>query len=388
MQLFTIFTGVILFISIYFSGIRNIFNKSPFPILTFFLYSIIGIFLLFFVTSHRYRKLISQINKKFLISIMFSFLLILSFLVFKGMQWNNNMKPLGLDSTGDDAMILPAKAFFESIKDTYNVKLYDGAPISPGPGWILLNSIFSINNIYYLVTPFWLLIYLTSIFLLYKSISIAFSSLLLMISSIIFFTSSIVGHDHVSISLSIGISFALVLKMNSSKHEFWRYFLLAIFVGTLSTSRIIFVYLPFIYFIMIDNKKYGIMFFIISLFTIILWHASFFAISEYYQPFHLFNRGRNNVGFFIIAIGIIGESILALYSFYLYYKSRFSLIEKMNLGLYLLSYPLLLIAFGELQHVNYNFTKWEGANYLIPIFSYGIISYFGTIHLHLKNHDA
>ena len=59
------------------------------------------------------------------------------------------------NSTGDDALIIAAKTLKTSAK-LYDVTINQLAPISPGPGWILLNSGFVLGNIYFLLTPFYI----------------------------------------------------------------------------------------------------------------------------------------------------------------------------------------------------------------------------------------
>ena len=58
-------------------------------------------------------------------------------------------------STGDDAMILAANTLKSTAK-LYDVIINNHTPISPGPGWIILNSPFPLLNLFFLFSPIYL----------------------------------------------------------------------------------------------------------------------------------------------------------------------------------------------------------------------------------------
>jgi len=225
----------------------------------------LGVFLLlFYYLIFKNRKIISQLSR--IASIQWinigiiTVFIILTFFIY---PVADARKAIGKGSTGDDAIIEPVKQLLSSGK-LYDVKLYDGAPVSPGPGWILLNAPFVVFNCYYLFTPMYLL---ASIFL---------------------------------------ISFA----------------------------------------------------------TTICLHFIFYSTSDYYQPLHLLNRGKNNIGVFIIVLGILISLTISLIAAFKVQKS----FESFSTWFFILmAVPLSLIAFGKLLNVNNNFAGWEGANYIAPV---------------------
>ena len=118
----------------------------------------------------------------------------------------------------------------------------------------------------------------------------------------------------------------------------------------------------------------SIRFFLVSTFTAILLHLTGFFISDYYQPFHLINRGLNAIGLnlmlcsgiFLFFFTLMAEKIV-----------KDNLISRLTFFSVLVGMMMVAIAFGEFRSVNYHFSNWEGLSYLYvasPIVVFAVMS--------------
>ena len=143
-------------------------------------------------------------------------------------------------STGDDAMILAANTLKSTAK-LYDVIINNHTPISPGPGWIILNSPFPLLNLFFLFSPIYLFFILFLIKKYYKNIISNLFIIILFMSLItveLFFN----GHDILPFSLGFLIC-TLLIHENLKKDINIKYvILISIFLGMVSTSRIIFFF--------------------------------------------------------------------------------------------------------------------------------------------------
>ncbi|MBI5414096.1 hypothetical protein HZA38_01120 [Candidatus Peregrinibacteria bacterium] len=374
------FISLCLFLVIFIvPSFRNVYHWFPFPELFAFLYLISGGVVFYVLFRNVVITFIEKVPSKIIFLCGIVYLLIMSAFTFQVLDWSNSLKSFRRDSTADDAMILSAQSFFDGA-GMYNATLYDGAPISPGPGWILLNSPLSLSGLYFLITPIWLGIFL---WMIWKKSHHHFPVVFVLITlsmSTIFWTLTGVGHDLVSISFAIGIFF-LMTKNITKETRILTLLFIAIFVGIISTSRILFLILPCIFALIIPFTKRAFLFFVTSLITALLFHFIFFELSSNYDPLHLFSRGERSVGYDLMALGGILEIGIGALSLYLYTHPKIQFAYKNILPLLLLFLPLFLISFGELRNVGFDFAKWEGANYLIPVWGMYLVTILGEMNV-------
>ena len=357
---------LILFLLLFLPSLRAIFKYLPNPIIISVLF---GSFLLVFYYIILSNKGINHLlNKsttlKWVVSTAIVLIIVINFIVY---PIADARKTIGKGSVSDDAIIEPVKQFISNGK-LYDVLLYSKVPISPGPGWILLNTPFVIFNCYYLFTPFYIVVSIIVYLLLYRKKASPVIMISLLFSSLIFWDLMVTGHD----LIAIGFSFALIVMLlfhyclESEVNDITpSIILISIFIGIISTSRVVFIFLPFLIGILTFRfkPKQSIFIVLLSFTTAVALHLSFYLNSDYYQPFHLFNRGNNNVGMPLIITGSILTLCLLIAA---YFKIRKSLQSILLWFFILIITPLSFISLGEFLSYDKRFALWEGANYLVP----------------------
>ncbi len=280
---------------------------------------------------------------------------------------------LNKGGTGDDAMQQPILAMMRG-NAPYNIKLFDGAPISPGLGWLLLNAPFtlfgasSLFNVFYIgLTMFLYVKYRKNITL----VNMATISIMLCFSC----WEQIYSYHDI---LAIGFSFMTIFliteyAMTSNLSAFF----LGILAGVIATSRLIFFFLPALIALLNYRRfrKGSIIYGLTGTLTAIGIHIVGYITSEYYQPLHLLNRGSRNIPFWIIATGVFLSGIALLIA-------RNTLRDNFKNHLFLFSgllfTPLFFISIGELVGGNFNLPHWEASHYLLPALPCLIYSVFET----------
>lgn len=276
----------------------------------------------------------------------------------------------GSGSTGDDAIILASKSL-ETTAKLYDVYIDKNTPISPGPGWVLLNSGFVLLDLYVLFSPFYLLVlflvlrkyvfddHQLNLFALFLGISFIFWELLFN------------GHDILPLSLSFLILSVCIYHNSNRRTSLWRFIALGCLLGIISTSRIVFIFVPFLFsfLVMNFNKKNGIVLLLVSMSINLFFNIFFYSINTQFQPLHLFSKGLGILGtevfiflFLIGNLGLIFFTRLKSDNFRLFYQRIFIVF-----GVFFLP-----VAYFDLIRVNFQFSVWEGANYILPLIPFYI----------------
>lgn len=340
-------------------SLRNIFKNVPYPLISGLIYILVFSFMFFQIFKNdKIHYYITNYYSKFYISlILITIFLIANYFIF----------PITLDiaaerGTGSCAHL----AIIEPIKSLLSGnRLYDaniGAPISPGPGWILLNFIFALDGLYFLMTPFYFFLFTVIYYKIYKNSVITNLLLTFLSTSVNFWTNMCSGHDLVAVGICLLLLLILTDYFTKTENKFF-WTLIPITV-ILCSSRFFFFFIPFILFLFIRtrNKKLGNYFIIFTTILLFILHFIFFITSDYYQPLHLYHTGVINVGTAVIIIGAL--------SFLVCYVHAFRKIDN-SLQSWSKYYSILLgiffatVALGEIIFVSFNFSTWEGANYLI-----------------------
>lgn len=340
-------------------SLRAVFKLLPYPAYAGALLIVLGILFSYLLLSGRVKLITDVLSFRLLPH---SILVILSVINWFVYPIIDGRKAQGLGSTGDDAMIEPIRSLLAG-GGLYDARLYDGAPISPGPGWILLNAPLTISGLYFLITP----VYLTLTVLLFRSWVMdkvrAATAMALILSSPIIWELMTNGHDLVALGCSLALLPLLCFRF--SDHMNAKLVMLALLVGLVATARIVLLPLPLLLaaFLWKKNRAAAMLIGGLGLTTAVGLHTIFYMLSDPYSPLHLLGRGRSNVGFPLIAGGAVATLGLGLAALVMY-KPKF---ESMFFwyGLCLLL-PFSVIPFGEFQAVGWNIARWEGANYLVP----------------------
>ena len=250
---------------------------------------------------------------------------------------------LGRGGTGDDALVLPIQTLLRG-EGLYSVRLFDGAPVSPGMGWLLANGLFVVSGTFGLMNT------------AYMGIA-----------------ALLAAYRHPARIFPINASLACMLVSFAAIEQIYsRQDLLAIgwaflMCGLLAaTARIIFLYFPLILVVIYWKKdaRAALQFGLTAGITALAWHAAGIHLSNFYQPLHLLlDRGPNRVGIWLILTGglaMLGGLILALRDPQGTGRRRFRWLALLT-GL-----PLALISLGELLSGGIDFAQWEAARYLLP----------------------
>lgn len=358
---------IVLLVFVPFTSLRTVYKHAPLP------GELSGIFiLLWFSVAYIFLHPKSQTKLNKYLENPLILVLIVGMSVVARFYLYPIVDGIGMGATGDDAFFLPINRLL-NFEAPYNIQLHDGAPISPGFGWLLINAPFGIS--YFL--PFFVPIYLLITIYLIKEISHSWMLgncvCLLVTSTTIFWTLLSSGHDLPAVSLSLVISYVLVeLNLKASRGRF----IIAIVVGCFSTSRIVFMLLPFLFLFMHVKYRpnYALKLFLLSLCTACLLHAMGFALSDGYQPMHLVTRGIDRVGLDVIMCGGI---MLCIAMWFLFRNISDNPSSRLTAYASVLAFILITIAVGEFRSDGYNFAAWEGLSYLYvasPIVVFAVLN--------------
>ena len=357
-------------------SLRALFKYVParFNFLIFVYLLLCGIAYIFFLQyiSNKKQRYTFLANR-FLFIGLFLFVVSVNFFIY---PVADGLKAQGRGSDQDDALIVTTGKLLAGKAPYEGRTYYKSNPISPGPGWIILNIPFSHKNLYFLLTPFYLLV----LALLIKKItgSYFFANLLVVLcmSSVGFWETMVVGSD----LFAAGAVFVFCLYL------FQRYLpgpgipaVLGIFLlGFAATSRIIFLYCCGIIAVFCWKSKgtRALFYPFISIIIAVLLHSAFYSWSRgVYTPLHLLGKGSMLLpsAFKYIALICVGASLfLSLRN------------VKNELGSWLFYFwlcliiPMFFVSMGDLIVLRkYNFGLWEGANYLLvalPVY----LAYFCT----------
>lgn len=266
-------------------------------------------------------------------------------------------------STGDEAMMEPVHSIMEkgSLWAIYDVQLEAGAPVSPGPGWILLNSPFTILGIYPLMVPFWFLVLTLVLRRSRFGDGIVMRLMLLLALSPFFWQQLITGHD----LPAIGAAF---LAITAAAHNGGRVMsrrrtlILALVAGIVSTSRVIYLLYPLIPGILIRrrDRTNGYIFISVALTGAFLINMIFSARCSSFQPIHILSRVFSYVPPWAL---VAGAFIAALTVIVFAWKSDEKLKNWILWLSLLIGIPHLLISLAWLAAFSMDPAAWEGANY-------------------------
>jgi len=358
-----------------FPSLRAIFKYVPHPAVAALGYGLpcILVYLLIVYRGASFKPLAAILNWRFL---SYGLVVLFAIAAYAIYPIADARKQFGKGSTGDDAIIEPARTLMHDAK-LYNVILYDGVPISPGPGWILINSPFALLKIYWLLTPFYAALAVWVFRLLRGGRRETNLALLLLCSSLIFWELLVTGHDLIAIGFSFVIFVSLTHRLAQTSSGGYPFLLcVAAALGVFATSRIVFIGAPFLLaaFLWKFNRRKATILLAVSVSIAAALHGYFYAINDVYQPFHLFERGQSNVGGLLTLFGLAATAAAV----WAVFRSLENTIESWTISFFIcLAIPLATIALGELRSTGFQWALWEGANYLVPatpllLFSVGL----------------
>lgn len=273
----------------------------------------------------------------------------------------DGLKEVGRGSDDDDAMRILAENI-AVLKNPYFIRTYHGNPLSPGPGWAALWIPIALLGGYQFLNP----IMLCAAGLTVKKCAkngwlSANMFLVLILSSLAVWEMSTTGTD----LFALGLCFlCLPLWIRKAEKQHW-IFLLAVLLGMISTSRIIFVYIPFLVgFVLWDgSKQKAVVVALTSLVVCVVLHAVFYYWSGGdYPPSHVFSKGDRimTLNMKMLAISVcVASGVFMLRS----YKNS-SPVWLMWMGL---MPPLMVLSLADLSNLlDWDFALWIGSRYFLP----------------------
>ncbi len=335
------------------------FFIKHFPSQLFFFIPLYFIFLISIsiIIKDKWLARIKYTNNMRFILLMILILLLANIILYPGTRLIE--KP----STAPEALIKPARMMLFEGLNPYSDFLSDGAPVSPGPGWIIINSPFALTGAITFLVPFYLM--LLSVLLAKDSILSALSLIIMLFCSLNFLQMSFTGHDLAAAAMALTAIVILVYR-NSIP-----YYISGILAGMVCTARAPLALVPVLIALCMlkDKRRNALNFMTVSLMTCILLHFLFYALSVrqgfYYQPLHVFNRASSSIplhfmllsGFFILTISALAftkvRSSLSSWCFFIWIT---------------ISLPFILTGFSELirdgiLHIG-TWADWEGKGYV------------------------
>jgi len=293
------------------------------------------------------------------------------------------MRLVAHPSSAPDALSVPFARLLAG-REPYGKLLFDGAPISPGPGWIVLHGVFTATGLTPLIVPVWLGL---ATWMVGKSGAKPALFVALVFAPLAFLQMSVVGHDIFAISLAFIV---MLLAAFAVPPQGFGLLALAVFAGTIATARLPLILLPLIIGLGLARRRNaacGIRFAVIATVTAVLWHGGFWLwclkAGDFYQPLHVFQRAHSGAGIWFTLLGALG-GVASWVWIWLKPKSD---ISDWLFALWLLQTALFLpIGVGELVHAQHSdwsnrqgWADWEGKNYIaypLPLLAASLVLRF------------
>ena len=265
-------------------------------------------------------------------------------------------------STGPDAMIVPFHRLLRGT-DPYTAPLWDGALISPGPGWWLLNAPLTGFGVVALLCPLWL--GLATALMARRNVFAAVIFLVTLFTCQDFIAQSVAGHDIFVVNLAICVVCLLAEQVAIGTAPLVP---VAILAGLVATARVpLIILIPTIGLgLARRNSQTGKRFIWLASAVAISLHLVFAAWAAwdgtFYQPLHVFARARGGAGAESIIISAIATCAAARW---VIIHARHTAAQLM-FSCWLIEFCLFApIGFGELVNVNhFTLSAWEGRNYV------------------------
>jgi hypothetical protein len=240
---------------------------------------------------------------------------------------------------------------------------YMGTALSPGPGLVLLYVPFVPWGGY----AFGAVAAMAGCALLLRHQTASWRAPALMLafaaSSIFFLELLVVGSDLIMVSCGL-VAMAAGLRMARGPGGLAA---LAVLCALLATSRVVFLYLPFVFALVLwqRSKRQALAFASGAVALSLGLHAWLYLKGPaIYSPLHLIGKGQSLMTGPFRAMTLLACLAAAGY---VIGRARKGLLSPYEAPLLCLGVPLAGIACAELAYRGGNLLTWEGANYLMPI---------------------
>ena len=265
-------------------------------------------------------------------------------------------------STGPDAMIVPVLRLLAGV-DPYAGRLWDGAPISPGPGWLLLNAPLTASGLIVLFSPVWLAWATWLVGARHAAGGLLFAALLFACRN--FLVQSAAGHDIFAVNLAVAV---VCLLAPSAAGRGKRLVAVAVLAGCVLTARVPMIVLLPVFGLALGrgDRRDGWLFVLVAGAVALALHGGFAAwamgVGDAYQPLHVLHRAAAGAGPLFLGLAVGGGLLAGWLVWRLAAPNDVSLL----LCCWLLEFALFApVGVGELVNVaHFNLAQWEGQNYV------------------------
>jgi hypothetical protein len=266
---------------------------------------------------------------------------------------------LGTGSTASQAMSETVRALLHG-HGLYSVHLSGNAPVSPGPGWLLLNAPFTLLHVYALMDPAWVALAAVVVRSAYRRGFEVNLGLVLLCCSTGFLRLLGEGHDIVAIGAAMVV---VVVTADRAVREPAAAVAFGVFVGVVSTARIIYLPLALLVGLLLLPRRRDVAL-VVAAVGVVIAAVVFggFAVGVHpYPPLHLFGRADHRQPVAVIALGVVATLGLVGGAAV---RVRDDTVSRLGWFAAVFAVPHALIGLGELISAHWAFATWEGANYV------------------------
>jgi hypothetical protein len=266
----------------------------------------------------------------------------------------------GSGSTANQAMSDPIHALLRG-DSLYHVHLSGGAPVSPGPGWILLNSPFTLAHAYWLMLPAWIVATTLVLRGVYRRPYEVNLGLVFLFGSLGFWRLVGEGHDVIAIGCAVVL---LVVAADRLVHDDRWAVLVGLMAGVIATARIIYLPLPLLIGVLVwaRSQRQAVILAVTGVALALVFNLLFSIGVHPYPPLHLFGRASQRQPVANLALGVVVT--VALLACAIRFRRR-DITSWMVWFAACFAVPHFFIGLGELEGGRWVFATWEGANYIL-----------------------
>ena len=276
----------------------------------------------------------------------------------------DGLRNVGEGSDHDDALVLAATRLAEGSWP-YGVRTYLGMPITPGPGWLLLWLPLAAMHMVWLVGPLALAAWAWAMAKATGTWRASNVALVLLGTSAACWEHLVTGGDY----LAIGALATTVVLMAHGRRLPWSLIAgLALVLGLVATSRVVFLYLPLAAAAALwpRDRRVASLVAGLGVAAALGLHAAFYLPNpEAYSPLWVLKKG----GFLMAPWARVGCVLACLATGLWILRSIRAGTSGLGpcLGRFwpALAVPLAFVALGGLEYVDWGLASWKAARHLL-----------------------
>ena len=273
------------------------------------------------------------------------------------------MREVASPSTAPDALIEPARLLLLGAYP-YAAELPGRVPVSPGPGWLLLNLPLVAWGLVPLLMPLYLGACGWALWSVRRQARSASVFLCLLLTCLNFLQKSVEGHDLFAVTCAMTTVTIAVWSSQSSPR---RLLILGALAGVIATARVPFLLHPLgVAALLLSDRRACFTFGVPAFVVAIGLHVGFWlwgeSVHAAYQPMHVFGRAQAALG----GAGLVAAAMLwGAVEWGLGRRVPRHLADWLFHHWHLLFVPFALVGVAELLRADpIDLAHWEGKNYV------------------------